>query len=83
MFFLIILGLPAPLIAIHLLWVNLITDSLPAIALGMQPKDKSIMKDHPRNPNEGVFAGNGLKLTLGYGIIITICVVISYFSCGF
>lgn len=41
------------------------------------------MKDHPRNPNEGVFAGNGLKLTLGYGIIITICVVISYFSCGF
>ena len=40
MFVLILIGMPAPLIAIHLLWVNLITDSLPAIALGMQPKEK-------------------------------------------
>lgn len=83
MFILIVIGLPAPLIAIHLLWVNLITDSLPAIALGMQPKDRTIMDEKPRNPNEGIFARNGLKLTLGYGIIITLCVIISYFACGF
>lgn len=83
MLLLIILGLPAPLIAIHLLWVNLITDSLPAIALGMQAKDKDIMKEKPRDPSEGIFANGGLNLTLGYGIVITICVIISYFSCGF
>lgn len=82
MFVLILLGLPAPLIAIHLLWVNLITDSLPAIALGMQPKDKDIMEHKPRNPNEGIFAHGGLKITIGYGAILTISVIIAYFMCG-
>lgn len=78
MLLLIIVGLPAPLIAIHLLWVNLITDSLPAIALGMQPKEKGIMKEKPRDPNEGVFAHGGLLITLGYGAVITICVILAY-----
>ena len=79
MLILIIIGLPAPLIAIHLLWVNLITDSLPAIALGMDPKAKGIMKDKPRNPNEGLFAHGGILITVGYGLAITIAVVIAYF----
>ena len=82
MFALIIIGLPAPLIAIHLLWVNLITDSLPAIALGMQRKDENIMKDKPRDPNASIFANGGLALTLGYGAIITVAVIIAYFTCG-
>lgn len=82
MFTLIIIGLPAPLIAIHLLWVNLITDSLPAIALGMQRKDENIMKDKPRDPNASIFANGGLALTLGYGAIITVAVIIAYFTCG-
>lgn len=82
MLLLIIIGFPAPLIAIHLLWVNLITDSLPAIALGMQPKDKSIMDEKPRNPKEGIFAHGGLFLTIGYGLVVTIGVVLAYFSCG-
>ena len=43
MFILICVGFPAPLIAIHLLWVNLVTDSLPAVALGMDPKNPDIM----------------------------------------
>lgn len=50
MFFIICLGLPAPLIAIHLLWVNLITDSLPAIALGMDPKAPDVLDEKPRDP---------------------------------
>ncbi|MDE5867709.1 MAG: cation transporting ATPase C-terminal domain-containing protein, partial [Anaeroplasmataceae bacterium] len=79
---LICLGLPAPLIAIHLLWVNLITDSLPAIALGMQPNDPNVMKEQPRNPKESIFAQGGYKITIGYGVIITIAVIISYFSCA-
>lgn len=82
MLLLIVIGLPQPLIAIHLLWVNLITDSFPAIALGMQPKDKNIMDEKPRNPNEGIFANNGLFQTLFYGAVITIGVVIAYLSCG-
>lgn len=82
MLLLIIIGLPAPLIAIHLLWVNLITDSLPAIALGMQPKDKSIMDEKPRNPKEGIFSNGGFVITIGYGLVVTIGVVLAYFSCG-
>ncbi len=79
MFLLIIIGLPAPLIAIHLLWVNLVTDSLPAIALGMQPKEKDIMKNKPRNPNDSIFANGGLKTTLLYGSFLTLGVIIAYF----
>ena len=80
MFILIIIGLPAPLIAIHLLWVNLITDSLPAIALGMQPKEKDIMNNKPRDPNEGIFAHGGIWLTFGYGAFLTIAVICAYFT---
>ena len=79
MFLLILVGLPAPLIAIHLLWVNLVTDSLPAIALGMQPKDPDVMDQKPRDPNEGIFAKGGLAITLGYGAILTIGVILAYF----
>ncbi|MDE7263625.1 MAG: cation-translocating P-type ATPase [Anaeroplasmataceae bacterium] len=82
LFLLICLGLPTPLIAIHLLWVNLVTDSLPAIALGMQPKDADIMQQNPRNPKESIFARGGLLLTIGYGIVITLAVILAYFSCG-
>lgn len=79
MFLLILVGLPAPLIAIHLLWINLVTDSLPAIALGMQPKEKDVMNESPRDPNEGIFAHGGLIITLGYGAILTIGVILAYF----
>lgn len=82
MFILICIGLPAPLIAIHLLWVNLITDSLPAIALGMQPKDPDVMKRNPRDPKEGIFAHGGFALTIGYGVVITVAVLIAYFTCA-
>ncbi len=82
MFIIICLGLPAPLIAIHLLWVNLLTDSLPAIALGMDPRDPNIMREQPRDPKEGIFARGGMKNTLLYGAILTIGVLISYFSCA-
>ena len=82
MFIIICLGLPAPLIAIHLLWVNLLTDSLPAIALGMDPKDPNIMLQKPRKANEGIFVHGGMKNTLLYGAILTIGVLIAYFSCG-
>ncbi|MCR5787445.1 MAG: cation-translocating P-type ATPase [Acholeplasmatales bacterium] len=82
MLLLIIIGLPAPLIAIHLLWVNLVTDSLPAIALGMQPKEEGIMDEAPRNPNESIFAHGGKAIVFGYGAILTIGVILAYFIPG-
>lgn len=83
MLIIIILGFPAPFIAIHLLWVNLITDSLPAIALGMDPKDPNNMKQKPRNANESLFAHGGWWVTGGYGIVITLAVIIAYLSAFF
>ena len=80
MLFIICIGFPTPLIAIHLLWVNLLTDSLPAIALGMDPKDPNNMKEKPRDPKEGIFAKGGLRDTLLYGAVITLAVLIAYFS---
>ncbi|MCL2398056.1 MAG: calcium-translocating P-type ATPase, PMCA-type [Defluviitaleaceae bacterium] len=51
----ILLGWPVPLLAIHLLWVNLVTDSLPAIALGLDPTDPGIMNGRPRTSRTGLF----------------------------
>ncbi|MCX7715644.1 MAG: calcium-translocating P-type ATPase, PMCA-type [Clostridia bacterium] len=56
-------GWAPPLVAIQLLWVNLITDSLPAIALGVDPADKYIMDQKPRKANKGLFA-DGLGITI-------------------
>ena len=64
------IGLPAPLAAIHILFVNLITDSLPAIALGSDKKDPDIMSDKPRNPKESLFADGGYFTLFFYGSII-------------
>lgn len=79
MLVLIMIGMPLPLIAIHLLWVNLVTDSLPAVALGMQPKEQGLMNEKPRDPHEGIFANGGMLITLLYGAILSISVILAYF----
>lgn len=71
-------NLPTPLLAIHILWVNLITDSLPAVALGADEKESGIMDDKPRNPKESLFSRGGYYLTFGYGLLITITTVLAY-----
>jgi len=78
MFFVIIIGLPSPLIAIHLLWVNLVTDSLPAIALGMDPKDPNNMLEKPRSSKESLFSNGGVAITICFGAVITIAVLFAY-----
>lgn len=65
-----LMRIPPPLLAIHLLWINLVTDSFPAIALGMEPIDKNIMKRPPLDPQKGLFA-NGL----GYNIVVEGCFI--------
>ncbi|MCR5505557.1 MAG: calcium-translocating P-type ATPase, PMCA-type [Bacilli bacterium] len=71
--------LPTPLLAIHVLWVNLITDSLPAVALGADEKEAGIMNDKPRNPKESLFAHGGYLLTFGYGLVITLGTLLAFF----
>ena len=67
-----------PLLPIHLLWVNLITDSLPAFALGMEPTEKNVMKRKPRGKNEGFFSG-GLGFTIAWqGLMIGVLTLIAY-----
>lgn len=51
-----LLGLDSPLLAIQLLWINLVTDSFPAIALGLEPIEKGIMNKKPKNPKKGIFS---------------------------
>jgi len=51
-----LLGLPLPFLPIHVLWVNLVTDGLPAIALSIDPPDPDLMKYPPRDPNEGLLS---------------------------
>ncbi|MEG1930332.1 MAG: cation-translocating P-type ATPase [Anaerovorax sp.] len=70
MFVAIVAGFATPLKAIHILWVNLITDSLPGLALGVDSGDPDIMRQRPRNPKESLFAGGGIALTLMLGCVI-------------
>ena len=74
----IIASFPSPLLAIQLLWVNLVTDSLPAIALGMEKTPKDIMKEQPVSKKEGIFSqGLGLKILFG-GVVIGILSLSAY-----
>lgn len=70
MLFAMILGLPVPLLPIQLLLINLVTDGLPAIALGMEPCDRNIMEIPPRKGDESVFAGGMLWGILVRGLMI-------------
>lgn len=59
-----------PLLAIHILWINLVTDSLPALALAVDPAEKDIMNRKPRNNSKGIFTGGMLYRVIYQGILI-------------
>ena len=64
---------------VHLLWINLITDCFPALALGMESGEKDSMERPPRDPKEGVFAGGvGFNVVL-QGVVVTIITLAAYF----
>lgn len=77
-----LLALPLPLVPVQILWVNLVTDGLPAMALGIDPPEKDVMKQAPRNPQESIFARRlGTKIItrgLMIGIVSLIAFMIVY-----
>ena len=78
LFVAILLNWNTPLLPIHILWVNLITDSFPALSLGVDPKDSSVMEEEPRNPKESLFAGHmGIYLTVN-GLLIGILTLFAF-----
>jgi Ca2+-transporting ATPase len=78
MFITLSIGWETPLIATQLLWINLLTDSLPAVALGMDPGDPDVMKEQPRAKTEGFFArGAGLNVFTG-GLLIGLLTVTAF-----
>lgn len=69
----------SPLVSMQLLWINLVTDSLPAIALGMEPVEKDVMDHKPKPKDEGLFAhGFGIRIVL-QGIMFGILALIAYY----
>ena len=72
---------PIPLLPTQILWINLITDTLPAIALGVDPGDKEVMNKKPRDPKESFFAeGAGFRAIVGGVLIGTLTLVAFYFG---
>lgn len=70
---------PLPLLPTQILWINLITDTLPAIALGVDPGEKDVMKHKPRNPKESFFAkGAGVRAIIG-GVLIGLLTLTAFF----
>ncbi|MDD4179865.1 MAG: cation-translocating P-type ATPase, partial [Candidatus Margulisbacteria bacterium] len=72
MFFSIVLGFPLPLLPLHILWVNLVTDGLPALALTAEPIEKGIMQKPPRKQNESILAGGLLFSMISVGMIMAV-----------
>ena len=78
LFVAILLNWAAPLLPIHILWVNLITDSFPALSLGVDPSDKGVMDDPPRSPKEKIFNKENTFILILNGIIIGAVTLIAF-----
>jgi Ca2+-transporting ATPase len=77
----VLLGWPVPLIPIQILWINLVTDSFPALALGVDPPENGIMDRPPRPPQEGIFAA-GVSRTLSFFGVFIAFITLAAFSIG-
>ena len=73
-----IMGLAVPFAPVHLLFMNLLTDSLPAIAIGMEPADDKLLKDKPRDPSKGILTKDFLLKILFEGGLIAITTMCAY-----
>ncbi len=73
------LALGTPFEPVHLLFINLLTDSLPALAIGMEPTDKSLLKNKPRDAKQGIFTKKFAGVLVIYGALIAIVTMVGYY----
>lgn len=72
-------ALPAPFAPVHLLFINLLTDSLPALAIGMEKSDRGLLAEQPRDTKEGILTGSFLFHLFGYGMMIAIVTMTAFY----
>jgi Ca2+-transporting ATPase len=80
-----IIGMPFPLLPLQILWINLVTDGFPALALGLEPAERNVMRRPPYPPNESVFARGMARQILWYGLLlglVSLGVGYAYWSSG-
>lgn len=73
-------ALPMPFAPVHLLFINLLTDSLPAIAIGMEPQEDGLLDQPPRNPQEGILTKTFLCAIFLQGGLIAVCTMLSFYT---
>jgi Ca2+-transporting ATPase len=71
-------GLPLPLLPLQILWLNMVTDTFPALALAMEPGDPDVMARPPRNPQQAILSRRFLGSVLGYGLLIMACTLTAF-----
>jgi len=71
MFFALMIGMPLPILPIQILWINLVTDSFPALALGVEPAEKNVMNRPPRDPKESIFARGLWQHIIWVGLLMS------------
>ena len=74
-----VMALDSPFEPVHLLFINLLTDSLPALAIGMEPTDKTLLKNKPRDPKTGILTKEFSLRLVFYGILIAIVTMTGYY----
>lgn len=72
-------ALPAPFAPVHLLFINLLTDSLPALAIGMETVDQTLLREKPRDTKEGIMTSKFVVHLLGYGFMIAAVTIVAFY----
>ena len=73
-----IAALPVPFAPVHLLFINLLTDSLPALAIGMEPADPSLLSEKPRDPKKGILTSDFMAKMLSEGLLIAVATMTAF-----
>lgn len=73
-----IAALPVPFAPVHLLFINLLTDSLPALAIGMEPTDPSLLSEKPRDPKKGILTSDFMAKMLSEGLLIAVVTMTAF-----